>query len=282
MKRFLIVGRGFVGAEFASNIKYLGAEFRQIGSASDVEREIIDYKPNYLINAAGYCGGLNIDDCEINRQHTFESNLILPATIADICRRRFIPWIHVSTACCWNGNRAKNNAPVPWTEEDRPTIDLDDQIYAGSKLLAEKLIAHSFCMICRIRMPFTPIPHHRNLITKLIKYPMAMEGDNSLTYLPEAIDAMLNLLGRSEYGIYHVTNLGYLSTHEMIDIIEKYIKPKRDWPIVPQERLLNPSIIALRSTCIISSAKIAKVTGHKMEPVKEAFIKACKLYARNK
>lgn len=278
MKRILLLGKGFVGAEFAKQLKAISAEFRQIGSSSDAIQDIKDYKPDYLINAAGYCGEKNIDDCEHYRQRTFDSNVVLPVKLAKICHQRFIPWLHVSTACCWSGNTTKRNSLIAWTEEDQPQIDLDTQIYAGSKLLAEQLIDHSLCTIARIRMPFTGEPNPRNLITKLIQYPMAMEGWNSMSYLPDTVGAMLKLLGFN-YGTFHVTNPGYLSTHEMIGLIEKYIKPKRSWPIVSQDMLLNPSMVVQRSTCIVSSAKIAKL-GIRLTPVRKAFIRACKDYAR--
>src|SRR5687767_10511690 len=64
---------------------------------------IRDAKASFVINAAGFTGRPNVDECETARAETLQGNTLLPLTIAQACLAAGIPWGHVSSGCIYSG-----------------------------------------------------------------------------------------------------------------------------------------------------------------------------------
>ncbi|MBI2523760.1 hypothetical protein HYW11_00885 [Candidatus Peregrinibacteria bacterium] len=85
---------------------------------------------------------------------------------------------------------------------------------------------------------------------KLRKYPRVLDVQNSLTYLPDFLEAAKTLIARRRTGIYNIVNPGTISPYEIMMMYEKV------------ERLLLkdlPSVVrAARSNCVLSTEKLQR------------------------
>ena len=61
-----------------------------------------------------------------------------------------------------------------------------------------------------IRMPFNDEDHPRNFISKIAKYPRVINIPNSITYLPNALDAMVDLILQRRTGTLNLVNPGIM------------------------------------------------------------------------
>src|SRR6186997_131145 len=99
----LLGASGYIGQAFVRVLAERGTPFRPV-SRSQVDytnfevlrKFLIEQRPTFLINAAGYTGKPNVDACEVARADTLEGNVLLPHTIAHACEITGTPWGHVS------------------------------------------------------------------------------------------------------------------------------------------------------------------------------------------
>lgn len=102
--RFLVIGRtGWIGGQIGDILArdgktYTFAASRTYDRAS-FAKELDDFKPTHVINAAGVTGRPNADWCEDHRVETIRSNVIGPMTVADLCQERKIYHMLFSTGC---------------------------------------------------------------------------------------------------------------------------------------------------------------------------------------
>lgn len=293
-KLVLIVGRGYFAQAFTTHLAKLEnpPTVLTLGRGSDIAAEIRHKKPALVINAAGYAGEKSFDDCETNRGKTMESNVLLPVAIRDACFHASVPWAHLSSSAVFNGkrNRPKKN-DEGWREEDKPNFNFggDEEegdspygFYAGSKHMAERLIGRTRCWICRIGLPFSPTPHPRNHITRLLSYPILMHAENSISSLEESVKLIVNLyLYDCPHGIYHITNPGSLTTFEAAELIGKHLPeraPKRPTFQFCDPVDLNQPIVREPGSSVVLSTEKIKNFGLAMGTASKAFIEAVSRY----
>lgn len=161
----------------------------------ELENIVRAHRSHLVINAAGYTGR-TVDDCEINKQECYDANVVLPRTIATVCKKLSVPMLHVSSGCIFTG-------AGPFSEQDTPNNV--SPFYPQCKINAEREISQVGPMvwIFRIRMPFNWHNNPRNWLTKLIKYPKILDGLNSVTFLDEFAIRSYHLVQKAAPGIYH-------------------------------------------------------------------------------
>jgi dTDP-4-dehydrorhamnose reductase len=183
----LIFGRGWIGSrlkELMSQDRWVGEVRLSVLDITDepvLEDEIINFRPDAIINAAGFTGGKEgIDYCDKDKVGAYRSNVLGVSVLADICAQRGIYLVHLSTADVFNGHRYY--AGQYFDENFRPkTVGY----YAETKLAGESVLMASpaqFCIL-RLNMPFDEKPHPRNLITKIVKSGQLNGGLHSITHL---------------------------------------------------------------------------------------------------
>lgn len=211
--RVIIIGTGYVGSAYARCLHYLG--FHPL----ILSRSWLDYTdphelnfvlrschPDCVINCAGYTGR-TVDDCEVNKQECYDSNVTLAKNIADACARIKCPLLHLSSGCIFNGDG-------PFTEEDEPNfIGKGNPFYTDCKRQAEKeVMKWEASWIFRIRMPFNQVNHPRNWLCKLRGYDKILDGLNSVTFLDEFCMRSWQLIWKASPGIYHAAYSTPVST----------------------------------------------------------------------
>lgn len=275
---------GYIGSEFKKQLEYNKILHYCCPSAKhttyyDLESMYEDM--NYpvieaVINAAGYTGKPNVDACENNKEETLQGNVLWPQILTDFCMLNEIPLLHVSSGCIYEGDNFKKG----FTEKDVPNLRFDLQncsFYSGTKTMAEDVVCKfKKSWICRLRIPFEEYDNPRNYISKLLSYDTLLNVENSLSNKHEFVSACINMIkNKVDYGIYNVTNTGYIETKQVIDFIKKYNISSTQFKFFNnlQDFYDSGVAIAKRSNCILDNTKLLK-TGIKMLDVHES-IETC-------
>jgi dTDP-4-dehydrorhamnose reductase len=305
----LLGATGYVGQAFVTALKTRGEKFVSL-SRNQVDYTRFDLllpylkkaRARFVINSAGYTGKPNVDACETDWAGTLQGNTLFPQTVAHACAALDIPWGHVSSGCIYSGakvveNRktrverdltkvdvkalSKKNALRGFTEEDEPNFTFRIprcSFYSGTKALAEEaIIGVGQSYIWRLRIPFDEFDNARNYLSKVQRYAKVYDNVNSLSHRADFVNACLDTWKlRAPFGIYNVTNPGYVTTRQVVEMIEEILKPKRDFEFwKSDEEFYKVAAKTPRSNCIMDSSKLVKA-GVKMRTVEKALEAALK------
>lgn len=189
--------------------------------------------PDFVINCAAYTA---VDDAESNRELAFAINGEACGTIAELCKREKAILIHFSTDYVFDGENEHG-----YSENDEPSAI---NVYGESKLLGEELIKKNIDQYYLVRTSWLFGPNGKNFVDTMIK--LGRERDEvsvvkdqigSPTYSHDICMAVIkNFLNpylsnlpkhhehalkessefgeKLEFGIYHLTNAGFVSWYE--------------------------------------------------------------------
>ncbi len=121
-----------------------------------------------------------------------------------------------------------------FVEDDEPNFSFDNppcSFYSGSKALAEKVLAgFGNVYVGRLRIPFDEFDGSRNYLSKLLRYPRIYDNVNSISHRGEFVQAGLDLLlKRAPFGVYNMTNPGFVSTGDVVERIRARLAPERQF-----------------------------------------------------
>jgi dTDP-4-dehydrorhamnose reductase len=182
-----------------------------ITDANSVRNALELYRPWAVINAAGY---VRVDDAQTDPCRCYAENTWGPILLADACCRIGIPIVTFSTDLVFDGTKGE-----PYLENDTPN---PLSVYGRSKAWAEQAILDVHCdaMLIRTSAFFGPWDEY-NLLTLMFAalargeaFPAISDCKISPTYVPDLIDASLDLLIDEERGIIHLANQGVVSWYE--------------------------------------------------------------------
>lgn len=274
MRIALLGSRGYIGSEFCRQIKEKGWVILHYShddlSVVPIRNYLRVNQPDFVINCAGYVASPNVDACENQKSFAILGNVVIPVILKEACEATDTPMLHVSSGCIFNGG-----GPVGFSEKDEPNFSFDHppcSFYSGTKALAEKAIASMVKLYsCRLRIPFDQFDNRRNFLTKIQTYRYVYDNVNSLSHRSDFVNACLHLVeSRAPFGTYNVTNPGFVSTREVVEMIQEILKPDRQfqfWESDEQFYLLGAK--TPRSNCILDVSKLM-ATGAKMRPVRDA------------
>ena len=298
----LLGASGYIGQAFALELQRRGQKFIPLARREtdytrfDVLLKFLNAnKPAFVINAAGYTGKPNVDACEIARADTLAGNTLLPQTIAHACAAAGIPWGHVSSGCIFSGakvvtggqTRAEKDLTKPelralvekspaaihgFTETDTPNFSFRDgpcSFYSGTKALGEEAIAGiGQSYVWRLRIPFDEFDSARNYLSKVQRYAKVYDNVNSISHRADYVKACLDLWKmRAPFGIYNVTNPGFVRTRQVVELVEKILKPDRKFEYWENdEEFYRVAAKTPRSNCVLDVSKLL-AAGVKIRPV---------------
>src|SRR6185436_9971718 len=172
-----------------------------------------------------------------------------------------------------------------FSETDEPNFSFRRppcSFYSGSKALAEEAIAGiGQSYIWRLRIPFDHFDHPRNYLSKLQQYPKVYENVNSLSHRGDVVRACLDLWERREpFGIYNVTNPGFVTTRHVVALIERLLRPARAFEFWSGDKeFYRVAAKTPRSNCVLDVSKLL-ATGVPLRPVEEALVDSLKQWNR--
>jgi len=301
----LLGASGYIGSAFAQELQRRKKEFIPLARKQvDYTRFdlLLDFlrakKPSFVINAAGYTGKPNVDACELDKAGTLLGNTLLPQTIAHACAAAGVPWGHVSSGCIFSGAKISGNGQVHvekdmtkpemrllvekspenisgFTETDTPNFSFRDQpcsFYSGTKALGEEAMANmGQSYVWRLRIPFDEFDNARNYLSKVQRYAKVYDNVNSISHRADFVKACLDTWElRAPFGIYNVTNPGFVTTRHVVEQIEKFLKPARSFEFWTNDaEFYKVAAKTPRSNCVMDASKLL-AAGVKIRGVEEA------------
>jgi dTDP-4-dehydrorhamnose reductase len=301
----LLGAAGYIGEAFAKEMQRRKLDFMPLSRAQvdyarfDLLLEFLRArKPAFVVNAAGYTGKPNVDACELHKADTLAGNTLLPQTIAHACAAVGIPWGHISSGCIYSGAKIIENGKTRFekdltkpelralvekspdgisgfTETDAPNFSFRDgpcSFYSGSKALGEEAIAGiGQSYVWRLRIPFDEFDNARNYLSKVQRYAKVYDNVNSISHRADFVRAGLDLWEkRAPFGIYNVTNPGFITTKHVVQLIEEYLKPAKKFEFwASDEEFYKVAAKTPRSNCVMDVSKLL-AAGVKIRGVEEA------------
>lgn len=283
---FVLIGAsGYVGKLFHKHLIGRNHEVTTISrydvdiyAANQLKLSLESIKPDYVINAAGFTGKPNVDACEKDKTNCLAGNAILPGVVGQACRDLKIGWGHVSSGCIYTGIRTDGTG---FTELDEPNFTFRQNncsFYSGTKALGEEIIAnYDNCHIWRLRIPFSSIASPRNYLSKVLSYEKLLDAENSLSYLPEFVDAAIDCAGlRLPFGTYNLTNPGSVTTRQIVDLMRDIAFTSKKFTFFDSEDdFMRLAAETPRSNCVLNSIKAIE-HGLKLTPIEDAITQSLK------
>jgi len=262
MKVLIFGSKGYLGTYFQKLYPEAETPRVDIANASEVAEALDEFKPDVVINAAGKTGRPNVDWCEDNKLETLHSNVTGPLVILSECAQRELYWVHLSSGCIYEGD----NGGKGFSEEDPPNFS--GSYYSRTKAWADQILKEFPVLVLRLRMPFDGTKEERNLISKLTNYSRVLDAQNSLTYIPDLMDAAEQLIKKRAIGIYNIVNEGVISPYEIMEMYKEIVDQPHEFDRLTLEEL-HEVTKAPRSNCVLDGSKL-KGEGIEIRPVKEA------------
>lgn len=183
-----------------------------IADPSSIDSAIDAHRPWAIVNAAGF---VRVIEAEAQREECFRANAEGPGHLAAACRAKGLPLVAFSSDLVFDGlaGRAyvEPDAAAPCTA------------YGASKAEGEKrvLSSHGDALVIRSSAFFGPWDRYNFLYETLRRIARGEEAEASATrivsptYVPELVQATLDLLLDEASGLWHLANAGAVSFHDL-------------------------------------------------------------------
>jgi len=183
-----------------------------ITDPASVESAIVRFKPWAIINAGGY---VRVDEAEGDAERCMHENTLGPTVLALAAIRHALRFMTFSTDLVFDGAK---DAPYVESDAVNPL-----GVYGRSKAEAEQRVleADPQALVIRSSAFFGPWDSH-NFVTQALNsldmgqpFQAAHDAIVTPTYVPDLVNASLDLLIDRERGIWHLTNAEALSWAEL-------------------------------------------------------------------
>jgi dTDP-4-dehydrorhamnose reductase len=219
-RRLLITGgTGTLGRAFSRicNIRALDHDLltradMDIADPASVESVLMARQPWAVINTAGY---VRVADAERESDRCHRENAHGAEVLAQACARLGIPYVTFSSDLVFDGSLGR-----PYVESDQvsPTC-----AYGMSKADAERRVADAWprSLIVRTSAFFGPWDQYNfvHAVLRDLSQGRQVEASDRLlvspTYVPDLVHATLDLLIDRAEGVWHLTNRGEISWHDL-------------------------------------------------------------------
>lgn len=223
MKKVIVTGAsGLLGGDIADTFEKSGYQVKRLMGRRDINllsaQAVLecmkDFKPDFVIHAAGY---RDLDELERCEREGFEANAMSTRNIALACRQIGCMLIYISSDTVFDGEK-----PSGYHEFDTPC---PVNIYGRSKLAAEQTIQSLMdkFFIVRTAILFGYKGHRENnfifhIVDELREGRSISASRDQVccpTYTADLAKAIMRLAETEWYGIYHITNSGTASRYEL-------------------------------------------------------------------
>jgi len=261
--KFLLFGhKGWIGKQIFellklnSDVEIITTDIR-VDNYDEIEKFIINIKPDRIISVIGRTYGDNMNSIDYleqkgNLKININDNLYSPLNLALISNKYNIHFTYMGTGCIFNGYEQE------YTENDEPNFF--GSSYSIVKGFTDKIMKKfDNTLNVRIRMPITnDITSNRNFINKIINYKKICSMNNSMTVLPDLLPLMIDMIMKKEIGTINLTNTGYISHNEILELYKENINPDFKWENMTIEEQ-NKILLSERSNNILNTEKLKKL-----------------------
>lgn len=242
---------------------------------SAVRRELEEKKPEIVINAAGITGRPNIDWCEDHKLETIAGNVTVPLNLLQATQEKELSMVHFGSGCIFQGDGPDGKG---FKEEDEAS---PPSFYSWTKYWADSILKHFPILIVRLRLPIDVEPSSRNAIDKVLKYENVIDSENSVTVMPDLLEATKQLIEKKKTGIFYVTNPGTISPAKIMELYKQIIDSSHEFNVIKDEDLYTKGLAkAKRSNTILNTDKLESAGIH-LKPIQERIIEVIEEYKKN-
>jgi dTDP-4-dehydrorhamnose reductase len=233
----LIAGAtGTLGKALARSCEWRGIDYvltdrgqLSLDDVDSIDRTLDQHVPWAVINAAGW---VRVDDAEADPEGCIRANAEGALRLAQACHDRDLPFAGFSSDLVFDGLSGR-----PYVESDA-TSPLN--VYGSSKAKAEAAVLGlgGKALMIRTAAFFSPYDPYNfaSWVTRALasgeEITVAEDLVVSPTYVPDLVDATLDLLIDGEAGIWHLANQGAVSWAEfahkiagLLDLDQGLIRP---------------------------------------------------------
>lgn len=190
--------------------------------------EVMDFararKPDIVFHLAAET---DVDKCQLNRTHAFETNAKGTENMAVICREFNIPLVYISTGAVFDGEKLTG-----YIEKDsaKPA-----NIYGESKLEGERIVSSMLSKYYIVRASWMIGGHNKDKkfvwkIAQLLKtkkeIPVVTDRYGSPTFTKDFAKGLLDIVSSGEYGLYHCVSKGICTRFDIAKKIAEYLDEK--------------------------------------------------------
>ena len=193
----------------------LGHDQVEVTSPGSVTAVLEEVRPDVVVNTAAFH---RVDECEHEPGRAFDVNTLGALHVARACRAVGARCVYVSTDYVFDGGK-----PEPYTEEDAPD---PINVYGTSKLAGEHLVRQTCpdSLVVRVASLFGGRGARgkgTNFVLTVLE--RARRGERlrvvndiqmSPTYTADAAEAIVQLVERGAFGVFHVVNEGRCTWYE--------------------------------------------------------------------
>ena len=202
-----------------------GIRRMDIRDKDEVMLTVSTVRPSLVLHLAAET---DVDRCEREPDHAYQSNLIGTLNITLACKRFDVDLVYVSTAGLFDGNKQE-----PYTEFDSPG---PVNTYARSKFEGEKIVQtlHSRHYIVRAGWMFGGRHRDKKFVGKIAA--RCLQSDDkaeilavddkfgSPTYAKDLLATVRRLSRSGFYGLYHAVNTGSASRYDVAVEIARFLQ----------------------------------------------------------
>jgi dTDP-4-dehydrorhamnose reductase len=215
--RILVTGAGGqVGCEVAAHLPHhevmaLGRNELDVAERDAVEQVLGTVLPDAVVNCAAYT---RVDACETDPEGAMTVNALGPRHLAAACSRVGAHLVHISTDYVFDGEK-----DGPYDEWDQPG---PRSVYGRSKLGGEVEVARHASSWTLVRTSWVFGRRGRDFVDTILRRareggPLRVVTDQRgcPTYAPDLAGMLARLAVERRPGVYHVTNQGACTWHEL-------------------------------------------------------------------
>ncbi len=280
MKVFIIGHRGWISQKYIklfndNKIDYTYSNNYRAESL-ELQNEILLSKSSHVLCCMGRTHGIlgdkvytTIDYLEHPSRLTenVNDNLFAPTNLALFCKKHNIHFTYIGTGCIFNyDDKHTIENMVGFNEDDKPNFFGSN--YSIVKGYTDRLMATMDNVLnLRIRMPITHEDSSRNFITKITNYEKICSIPNSMSVLSELIPISINMMKSGLTGTYNLTNPGYISHNEILEMYKEIVDPSFTWKnfsLEEQDKIL----LSKRSNNLLDTTKLENL--YKVKHIKDA------------
>ncbi|MCH8617289.1 sugar nucleotide-binding protein [Sphingomonas sp. SM33] len=202
-----------------------------ISDEASIAAALERYRPWAVVNTAGF---VRTWEAEQKADECFRANVTGPELLASACKLHGIPLVTFSSDLVFDGKLGRSyvepDATAPVCEYGRSKAEAEARLMA---IDADALIVRTSAF-------FGPWDRHNflvNTVERLVRGEDVFASAKTIvspTYVPDLVHATLDLLLDDEKGIWHLTNQGSVSWHELAQAVADRARLDVGRIIVPQ------------------------------------------------
>lgn len=222
---YVILGaNGFLGSRTKKVLEDQGKKIMTLNTRLEdfvlLERQLLFYKPKYLINCTGISGKPTTMWCEDNKEETVYTNLTLQLQLCHLCDKLKIHLTIYGSGLVYEFT----DKAVEIKETTRKSYDLPLYYSRVRVLLEDAISCYSNILYLRIMYPISNDDHPKCFLTKM-KSRTPHKKTMSVTILPELLPLLSNLIEKNITGIFNFVSKTPIYLPNINDYFSSNAKP---------------------------------------------------------